>query len=128
MRVLLDTHAVVWVLREPDRLSDRARAVIEDPGSVVVVSVVSLWEIVTKTTVGKMKIGQDVRSWLADEGIVELPVTGDHTRALADLPLHHRDPFDRMLVAQARHEGLTLVTADRRLEVYSVAVMRADGT
>ncbi len=128
MRVLLDTHALVWTLREPGRLSDHARTVIEDPESVVVVSVVSLWEIVTRTTVGKMNLGRDVRSWLADESIVELPVTGEHTTALADLPLHHRDPFDRMLIAQARHEGLTLVTADRRLEAYSVAVMRADAT
>ena len=126
MRVLLDTHALVWSLRDPARLSERARTVIEDPESVVVASVVSLWEIVTKITVGKMDLGQDVSAWLADEGISELPVTGDHVRALAELPLHHPDPFDRMLVAQARHEGLTLVTADRRLEAYSVAVMRAD--
>ncbi|MHC1558601.1 type II toxin-antitoxin system VapC family toxin [Actinomycetospora sp. C-140] len=126
MRLLLDTHTVLWSLGRPGRVGDEARAALTDSTSEMVVSVVSLWEIAIKTSIGKLRVDLDVEETVAGLGISVLDVRAEHARAVADLPLHHRDPFDRMLVAQARQEGLTLVTADRRLEAYSVAVLRAD--
>ncbi len=126
MRLLLDTHVVLWSLARPERLSPSLRRVLTEQDNDLEVSVVSLWEIAIKEAVGKMSTRVDIRAELRERMIDELPVLGEHAIALGDLPPHHRDPFDRMLVAQARHEGLTLVTADRRLEAYSVAVLRAD--
>lgn len=127
MRLLVDTQAVIWAATASPRLSAAARDVLEDGANQAFCSVITLWEVAIKEAVGKLELDVDLRDWLAERDIVELSVHGDHARTFADLPLHHRDPFDRMLVAQARHEGLTLVTADRRLERYSVAVLRADG-
>lgn len=127
MRLLADTQAVIWAATGSPRLSVTARGALESELNELVCSVVSLWEVAIKEAVGKLELDVDLRTWLDEVGIRELPVTGEHTREFTRLPLHHRDPFDRMLVAQARHEGLTLVTADRRLEAYSVAVLRADG-
>lgn len=126
MRLLLDTHAVLWILGRPGRIGTAARTAITAGTSDVVLSVVSLWEIAIKTATGKLRVDLDVHDAVTALDIGVLDVRAGHARAVAELPLHHRDPFDRMLVAQARHEGLTLVTADRRLEAYSVAVLRAD--
>jgi PIN domain nuclease of toxin-antitoxin system len=126
VRLLLDTQALIWSVGSPSLLAGPARQAIEDAANTVVVSVVSLWESVIKQATGKLVLEEDLALAARERGFDVLPVHEEHTRAVADLPLHHRDPFDRMLVAQARHEGLTLVTADRRLETYSVAVLRAD--
>ncbi|PVZ12950.1 type II toxin-antitoxin system VapC family toxin [Actinomycetospora cinnamomea] len=126
MRLLLDTHTVLWSLGRPGRVGTAAREALTASASEVVVSVVSLWEIAMKTSIGKLRVDLDVEAAVTGLGIRVLDVRAEHARAVADLPLHHRDPFDRMLVAQARYEGLTLVTADRRFEAYSVAVLRAD--
>ncbi|MFC5064065.1 type II toxin-antitoxin system VapC family toxin [Actinomycetospora atypica] len=127
MRLLADTQVVIWAATGSPRLSVAARSALESESNDLVCSVISLWEVAIKEAVGKLELDVDLRTWLAEVGIRELPVTGEHAQEFAGLPVHHRDPFDRMLVAQARHEGLTLVTADRRLEAYSVAVLRADG-
>ena len=127
MRLLLDTQALIWSVGNPSLLAAPARQALEDAANAVVVSVVSLWEAVIKQATGKLVLEEDLAFAARERGFDVLPIHEEHARAVADLPLHHRDPFDRMLVAQARHEGLTLVTADRRLEAYSVAVLRADG-
>jgi PIN domain nuclease of toxin-antitoxin system len=126
MRLLLDTHALIWSVGDSAELARAARDRIVDPANTVVVSVVSLWEAAIKEATGKLVLLEDLGDVAAARGFDILPVSAEHAHAIRDLPLHHRDPFDRVLVAQARHEGLTLVTADRRLEAYSVAVLRAD--
>ena len=115
MRILLDTHVLLWAAGLPSRLSDEARALIEDPGAEVVFSAASLWEVAVKSGLGREDFRVDprlLRRGLLEHGYVELPVTGAHAVAIDLLPPIHRDPFDRMLVAQAQVEGITLLTAD----------------
>lgn len=126
MRVLLDTHVLLWWMSEPDRLSARALDVVGDPSSVVQVSAASLWEISIKEALGRLRIdGIDLVDEIEIEGFLELPVRGRHALDAGRLPRHHDDPFDRMLVAQARAEDLVLVTADRALSEYDVPILKA---
>jgi PIN domain nuclease of toxin-antitoxin system len=111
MKLLLDTHILLWGAAEPERLSKSASSLIENPDNEVMFSAVSLWEIVIKTGRGRADFRVDaaiLRRGLSDNGYV----TGAHVAGLASLPPIHKDPFDRMLVAQAMIEGLTLLTAD----------------
>jgi PIN domain nuclease of toxin-antitoxin system len=115
MRLLLDTHILLWGAVEPERLSKSANSLIENPDNEILFSAVNLWEIAIKTGRGRADFRVDagvLRRSLFDNGYSELPVTGAHAAALASLPPLHRDPFDRMLVAQAMIEGLALLTAD----------------
>jgi PIN domain nuclease of toxin-antitoxin system len=121
MRLLLDTHILLWGAVEPERLPKSASSLIESPDNEIMFSALSLWEIAIKTGRGRADFRIDagiLRRSLFDNGYVELPVTGAHVAALATLPPLHRDPFDRMLVAQATVEGLTLVTADPGIAKY----------
>lgn len=121
MRLLLDTHALLWWMEGSPELSPRARGAIADPGNEVFLSVVSLWEIAVKTSLGKLRLSRAL-PWLAQEarvqGIRLLPVGVEHCEAVAQLVFHHRDPFDRMLVAQAQVEGLDLLSRDASLDPY----------
>ncbi len=121
MRFLLDTHALLWALSAPARLPSSTVASIRDPSNAVYVSAASVWEIAIKTALGKLTAHADeiVRS-VVEVGFEELPVTMIHARRVFALPLHHRDPFDRMLVAQALEEGLTIVTRDPSFAAYQV--------
>jgi PIN domain nuclease of toxin-antitoxin system len=112
MRLLLDTHILLWWLADSPSLSDQARELIADPDNAVFVSAVSLWEIWLKQSLGKLQLPLDFEERLAGESFESLPLLAAHTREVASLPWHHRDPFDRMLIAQARVSELTLVTAD----------------
>lgn len=129
MRLLLDTHVLLWTLGGDNRLGPRARAEIENPASVVYVSAASGWEIAIKASLGKVRVPPRVSEWLPRElarcQMLELPVTLAHALAIEHLPRHHEDPFDRLLVAQAHAEGLTLVTADRALRRYGTATLEA---
>jgi PIN domain nuclease of toxin-antitoxin system len=121
MRLLLDTHVVLWGAVEPERLSDEATSLIESAENEIVFSALSLWEIAIKTGRGRADFRIDVSSFrrnLLDNGYTELAVTGAHAAALAGLPSIHRDPFDRMLVAQAAVEGFTLLTSDKTIAKY----------
>ena len=121
MRVLLDTHVLLWTAGLPSRLSDEARALIEDPGTEVVFSAASLWEVAVKSGLGRDDFRVDprlLRRGLLEHGYTELPVTGAHAVVVDLLPAIHRDPFDRMLVAQAQVEGVTLLTADSTVARY----------
>ncbi|MDP9434827.1 MAG: type II toxin-antitoxin system VapC family toxin [Actinomycetota bacterium] len=122
--VLLDTHVALWWL-DDQPLSRVAHDAIADPTRAVHVSLASLWELAIKHSVGRFRLRDDLDQVLVDNGIELLAMTAAHALAVRDLPLHHRDPFDRMLVAQALVEGLTLVTRDRRLAEYGVRVMAA---
>lgn len=127
MRLLLDTHALLFWVYEPDRLGAAALRAIADRGNAVHWSVASSWEVAIKVGLGKLDLGAPIDEVLPAEllrhGIALLPVEHAHVLAVASLPHHHGDPFDRLLVAQARSEGLTLVTRDARLAAYAVPVL-----
>ena len=122
MRILLDTYVLLWWLGDDAQLGPEARLVIADGGNEVFVSAVSIAEIAIKRSQGKLTAPSELLTVLAEEGFQELPLLSTHAAELENLPWHHRDPFDRLLVAQARVEGLTLATHDRRLAQYDVPV------
>ena len=121
MKLLLDTHLLLWAAGEPGRLSVRARSLMEDQDNALVFSAASLWEITIKAGLGRADFQIDphlLRRGLIENGYEELPVTGQHALAVGQLPDVHRDPFDRILVAQATVEGLLLVTHDPLVQAY----------
>ena len=127
MRVLLDTHALVWALAEPDRLSPRARAVLVDPGTVAFVSLVSAWELSILEGLDRVRLRVPL-SRVFTEGLASLrinllPIRLSHVASVALLPPHHRDPFDRMLVAAAIAEKLSVVSGDSVFRRYGVTVV-----
>ncbi|WP_207002636.1 type II toxin-antitoxin system VapC family toxin [Trinickia mobilis] len=124
MRMLLDTNVFLWVLAGSDRIS-KVRDLILADETEVFVSVASFWEIAIKHTIGKLALDvPEARCAAIDSGFHELPVLGAHTEALSKLPLLHRDPFDRLLVAQAIVEPMRLMTGDGSMAQYSELVMR----
>ena len=122
MKLLLDTHVVLWQLSGVQRLGVRASETIASAAELTF-SVVSFAEIGVKAAIGKLAVPDDLYAHVVKSGLRVLGLSADHGLAVASLPLHHRDPFDRLLVAQARREGLTLVTADVRLHAYDVGVI-----
>ena len=125
MSLLLDTQALLWCLVAPQRLRRDARRRIESPSETVYVSAVSAWEIELKRALGKLKAPDDLEDQMKDKRFAELPIQLRHVRALSTLPDLHRDPFDRMLVAQAQTERLVLVTSDDQVLAYPVTTLRA---
>ena len=123
MRLLLDTHILLWWLADSPSLPDQARQWIADPANAVFVSAVSLWEIWLKQSLGKLKVPADFETRLAGESFESLPLMAAHTRGVASLPWHHRDPFDRMLIAQAKAAELRFVTADEAAAAYGDFVL-----
>jgi PIN domain nuclease of toxin-antitoxin system len=123
--LLLDTNALIWTLANPKRFSDHAAREIQDESNAVYVSVVSAWEIGVKKAKSKLDLPGNLEPMLAEKKFDSLPVTLRHALAVESLPDQHHDPFDRMLVAQAQIEGLTLVTSDRQMRRYPVAVLPA---
>jgi PIN domain nuclease of toxin-antitoxin system len=122
---LLDTHTLLWWLADDARLGTRARAVMADPANVVFVSAASVWEIAIKRAAGRLTGPDDLIESVEDAGFEPLPIGFDHAERVAVLPVHHRDPFDRLLVAQAQVEGATIVTVDRSISAYDVTVLPA---
>ena len=125
LSLLLDTHALLWWLTAPDRLNKQTHEAISDPSNEVFVSAVSGWEIALKSNLGKLEVPENVYTIVDEQGFEHLSVTFFHGVEAGSLPLFHRDPFDRLLVAQARSEGLVLVTRDARIRHYSVSIMAA---
>jgi PIN domain nuclease of toxin-antitoxin system len=121
MKLLLDTHILLWAAGEPDRLPAEARALIADDANELLFSAASLWEVAIKSGLGREDFVADarlLRRGLLDNGYGELPVASEHAVAVGDLPPVHRDPFDRLLVAQAMVEGVTLLTSDELIARY----------
>lgn len=121
MKLLLDTHLLLWAAGEPDRLPAEAHALIADEGNALLFSAASLWEVAIKSGLARADFAVDarlLRRGLLDNGYGELPVASEHAVAIAGLPPIHRDPFDRLLVAQATVEGITLLTADELVGQY----------
>lgn len=121
-RLLLDTHVFLWWRSEPARLASQVRDNIAT-ADLVFVSVASAWEAAIKVSLGRLELPDTIEAGVIASGFEKLLITFSHTEHAAALPLHHRDPFDRMLVAQARAEGLTLVTHDRLLEPYDIEIL-----
>lgn len=126
MRLLLDTHVVLWELEGTRTVGTQAREAIEQ-ASELMFSVVSFAEIGVKAAVGKLVVPADLHQHVERSGLRILGLAPDHGLGVADLPIHHRDPFDRLLISQARIEGLTLVTADARIADYDVLQIDAAG-
>ena len=124
MRILLDTHIALWVMAGSERIYS-IRDIILDDNTLVYISTASWWELAIKIGIGKFdgKLPQ-IRQAAKKSGFLELPVTGDHTESLISLPPVHKDPFDRILVAQAISEPMRLITADAKLESYSELVWK----
>lgn len=121
MRLLLDTHLLVWAMGSPERLPTGLAAMLQDPRHTPVFSVASLWELVIKQALGRPEFRVEpamLRRALLDGGWQELPIQAQHALAVAALPPLHRDPFDRLLLAQASADGLLLITANQQLAAY----------
>ena len=123
MRLLLDTHVLLWWRGAAPALSPRARAEIADGGNEVLVSVATPWEITIKRSLGKLTFPDDLEQVIQEERFGLLAITFQHLRALDALPLLHRDPFDRLLLAQAMAEGVPIVSSDRKLAAYGAALI-----
>lgn len=123
MRLLLDTHVVIWWLYDNSELSNEINKAIVEPANDVCVSAVTVFEIRLKEMLGKLTIAPEWWETLAGQDFAFLSLTVDHANAMRNLPMHHRDPFDRLLLAQAHHEQLTLVTRDRHMGAYPVRVL-----
>jgi PIN domain nuclease of toxin-antitoxin system len=125
MTILLDTHAFLWFVAGDAKLSARARTLIEEPNTRVLLSVVSLWETVVKVSIGKLPLSKSIAELVRDDvqgnDMELLPINVGHLVTLAGLPLLHRDPFDRLLVAQAQTENVRLASADATLDAYGIS-------
>lgn len=124
MKLLLDTHTFLWFLMDDPRLSTKARGLIEDATNEIVISVASLWEMAIKISLGKLQLGQPydifIPQQLALNSIGVLDITVRHTAEILSLPFHHRDPFDRLLIAQAGVEHIAIISSDSAFDAYGV--------
>ena len=128
MKLLLDTRALLWSVNEDQRLGPKARGLITDPANDVLVSVVSLWEIAVKLRTGKLKADiKNISDVIDRSDVARLGISLAHLLALAVLPIHHRNPFDHMLIAQAITEGATLKSEDQNISKYPVQAVSCSG-
>lgn len=124
MRVLLDTHILLWWLMDDRRLPKDAEQIIKDPDNAIFVSAASIWEVAIKAALGQIEADpRAIQAAIEPSGFTELPITGKHAAQVAKLPSHHRDPFDRMLVAQSLAEPMRLLTSDTLLAKYGDMVL-----
>lgn len=121
----MDSHVAIWAIQDRGQLRTATLRLIDDPTINVFVSAASIWEISIKSASGKLQVADNFVELVRGAAYTELPVTYRHAEMAANLPLHHRDPFDRMLVAQAQAEGLTLVTDDSMIAPYNVSILSA---
>lgn len=130
MKLLLDTHILLWYLEGHPNLPDVQRLMIEDRRNQVFVSAASLWEMTIKISIGKLDLMDDlatIEKTLRLQGIPVLPIQTPHLQSLLTLPFHHRDPFDRLIIAQAISESMTLVSHDAVFSAYSVSLLPIEG-
>jgi len=123
MKLLLDTHVLLWWLGDDMRLRAEARNAIAEPENIVFVSAATTWEIAIKTSLGKLTLPEGLEEQISKNAFTPLPITMAHTLAIAQLPPIHQDPFDRMLVSQALLEDMTLITHDQRIMKYDVEIL-----
>jgi PIN domain nuclease of toxin-antitoxin system len=118
VKLIVDTHAALWLLAEDERLSAKADQMLTDTSNEVLLSAAVVWEVAIKRSLGKLDAPDGFSTMLLDAGAAPLPISVDHAEAVRSLPWHHRDPFDRLLVAQAVLEGAVLLSNDDRLHAY----------
>ena len=127
MRLLIDSHALIWYVDQHQQLSSASHAAMSDPSNELLLSAGSIWEIAIKIGLGKLVLTQPYLLWMSravtDLGITVLPITIEYADAQASLPKHHSDPFDRMLIAQAQVENLVVVTHDKIFSDYGVSIL-----
>ena len=123
MNLLLDTHVLLWWLDDNPALPRAGRKAIANPDNLIILSSVVIWEIRIKQALGKLEITPDFFQVLKNQGFEFLSITSEHAYAVGDLPMHHRDPFDRMIIAQAKLEGLSVVTHDAAFKNYTVPIL-----
>jgi PIN domain nuclease of toxin-antitoxin system len=123
MRLLLDTNTLLWWRGDSPRLPSRVNDQIRDSGNAIVISIASLWEIAIKRGLGKLRFPENFEEMMAEEQFDLLGITYHHLCALDDLPHHHHDPFDRMIIAQALAEGISIATGDQRFAAYGVRIV-----
>ncbi len=123
MRLLVDTHTALWFLDGSRRLSATARGLIEDQTLERWISAAAVWEVAIERSTGKLKAPADFHERMRNQGVRGLPVTDAHAAAVGELPMHHRDPFDRLMVAQAIAEGMAILSVDEILRAYDVPVL-----
>jgi PIN domain nuclease of toxin-antitoxin system len=125
MKLLVDTHVLIWAVDRPANLSATANMLLRDPSNQLSISAATIWEIAIKVGLGKLTLSQAYRQWMekamADLGLDVLPINLDYAEIQAALPHHHRDPFDRLLIAQSIWETMPVVSADTQLDSYGVA-------
>ena len=130
MKLLLDTHILLWYLEGHPNLPEAQRLIIEDRRNQVAVSAASLWEMTIKMSIGKLELMDDIatiENTLLLQGIPTLPIQTAHLQCLLSLPFHHRDPFDRLIIAQAITEEMTLVSSDVAFSAYPVSLLSTEG-
>jgi len=127
MRILLDTHAFLWSVMDDSKLSDRARSIFLDADNELLISAVIGFEIAIKYTLGKLELAEPPRDFIENRirnnALTPLPISLSHTYRLSHLPLHHRDPFDRLLISQALEEDIPLLSADSAFRLYDVEII-----
>lgn len=124
MKYLLDTHSLLWTIFEPDKLSAVAQEIILDQNNIICVSLISLWEISIKQNIGRLDIPKEFFEVVSQGGFEMLPLTISQIEQYRILPLHHRDPFDRMLIIQARQQKLIFITRDSEFSKYDVQIVK----
>ena len=125
MKYLLDTHSLLWTIFEPDKLSTEAQEIILDQNNIICVSLISLWEISIKQNIGRLNIPEKFFEVVSHGGFEMLPLIMSEIKQYRTLPLHHRDPFDRMLIIQAQQQKLILITRDSEINQYDVEIVKA---
>jgi PIN domain nuclease of toxin-antitoxin system len=123
MKLLLDTHVLIWWLSDARKLSQTEIDIITDSDNLIFVSAATAWEIAVKKMIGKLEAPDDLPAALAVNNFLELPITIEHSQKLYQLPLHHNDPFDRIMVAQAMSEDLTFMTRDTKIALYDIKII-----
>lgn len=123
MRLLIDSHVFLWWGAGSSALAASARNAIADPANDVIVSIATLWELAIKSALPKLPLPDDLETMVTEQGFSVLSIAFDHIRRFGMLPLHHRDPFDRMIIAQALTDGIPIATADRRFAAYGVQIV-----
>jgi PIN domain nuclease of toxin-antitoxin system len=121
LNFLIDTHILLWWLADHPSLSSKARKLISNENNLIFVSMASIWEMIIKKAIGKLKTPDNIDNVLKENDFKELPIKLEHVIAVGHLPNYHKDPFDRMLLAQAKCETLTLITSDEKLTIYEIS-------
>ncbi len=125
MKYLLDTHVILWWLLDPKELNKKARDIISDRSHLLFTSSVSFWEMAIKSSIGRLNLPNNMIELLKNEKIDTLPLTAEDALSVVDLPILHNDPFDRMLVVQAKRHDMVLITRDSKLGQYPVTILKA---